>query len=113
MQVEKQTKRGIMSVTITFVNAPEELSMNLSNDNFIAFFTKLLGNAADYVGEAKALTLYNLCKNFKPKTLVQDAYAEDNYYNCGRTLEQVTRYKWALMRIAVQAMKEGKPIHWA
>jgi len=100
-----------MSVTITFQGAQEELEMNLSNCNFFAFFKKI-GIEADYCGEEKAEVLYNLCKSFNPKALVQNAYAEGNYYDCGRSLEQVSRYKWNLMTLASEAMKQNKSIVW-
>lgn len=101
-----------MSVTIYFLDAPEELMLNLSNHNFYSFFNRL-GLEAECCGQEKATVIYNLCKSFKPKTLIEDSYNEGNFYHCGRSLEQVTRYKWALMKLATEAIKQGKDIYWS
>jgi hypothetical protein len=102
-----------MSVTISFQGASEELSLNLANSNFYDFFTILgLSLDSEYCGSEDPTVIYNLCKSFDPMSLIVDAYSEGNCYYCGRTLEQVTRYKWNLMNLAKAAIKAGKRIYW-
>jgi hypothetical protein len=99
-----------MSVTISFSGCSEDLEMNLSNHNFHSFFRRL-GVSPDLM-EADPNHIFNLCKSFDPKTLLEDSYSEKNFYHCGRTLEQVTKYKWRLMRLATEAIKQDKSIVW-
>jgi hypothetical protein len=102
-----------MSVNIYFENCPDSLNMNLSNTNFYRFFKALGIEVNDYCGEVCSKIAYNLCKSFDPKKLVVDSYQEENIYYAGRTIEQVARYKWNLMKLAAEAKKQGKPILWS
>lgn len=92
--------------------------LNLSNSNFFALF-KALGLEADYCGQISATEFYNRVNTiYNPKQITSDSRfsQEPNkcaVYSCGRTLEQVTRYKWELLQIASEAKKRNEPITWS
>ena len=105
-----------MGVTITYNGATESNMMHLSNHNFYCLFSALGLNPqseAGLVGEESAKVIYNLCKNLNLKNLLEQSYTDNNFIHQGRTLEQVTRYKWNLMKLASEAIKDNQPIYWA
>jgi hypothetical protein len=92
--------------------------LNMSNSNAFAVLSAL-GIEEDYCGQVSAEEFYNRVRTlFNPKNITTgDSHSKEpnkcEVFSCGRTLEQTTRYKWALMQIATEAKKRNQLIVWS
>lgn len=102
-----------MSVTIqSLSNTDPALELNVSNSNFRALWSAL-GFMPEECGGITGDTLEEALNKFKPMSLTTEAIQEGNFFEGGRTPEQVARYYWSLRLIAKQAKELEEPVVWA
>lgn len=81
--------------------------MNLANGNFAALWNSLGLDCEDCSGSIRAIELKNRLKMFSAKKLTCETEVQGNFYDFGRSTEQVTGYYWRLQQICVEALRRG------